>query len=195
MRGGGVTARLRQEGLEVRFERLDVKSDASVRRCRDRLAKNRWPVDVLVNNAGVYTFGEAHRVAPRSALVAFDVNTVGALRCSQAWLPGMKRRGYGRIVNVSSGWGSFAERLEGTSAAYCMSKAAMNALTVRLARAANPPDIKINCVCPGWVRTRMGGAGADLSAEEGVDTVVWLATLPKSGPTGGFYRERKRVAW
>jgi NAD(P)-dependent dehydrogenase (short-subunit alcohol dehydrogenase family) len=96
-------------------------------------------------------------------------------------------------VNVSSGSGSFAEGLEGP-AVYAVSKAALNALTVRLASEARG-DVKVNAVCPGWVRTRMGGSAAPRSVEEGADTIAWLATLPADGPTGGFFRDRQRIRW
>jgi NAD(P)-dependent dehydrogenase (short-subunit alcohol dehydrogenase family) len=97
------------------------------------------------------------------------------------------------VVNVSSGDGSFREGLEGP-AAYSVSKAALNALTVKLATEVRG-DVKVNAVCPGWVRTRMGGAGARRSVEKGAETVVWLATLPAHGPNGGFFRDRKRIPW
>jgi NAD(P)-dependent dehydrogenase (short-subunit alcohol dehydrogenase family) len=97
------------------------------------------------------------------------------------------------VVNVSSGSGSLAEGLEGP-AAYSLSKAALNALTLKLASELRG-DVKVNAVCPGWVRTKMGGPRAGRSVEEGADTVVWLATLPASGPSGGFFRDRKRIPW
>jgi NAD(P)-dependent dehydrogenase (short-subunit alcohol dehydrogenase family) len=105
----------------------------------------------------------------------------------------MIARGYGRIVNLSSGYGSFAEGLEGP-AAYSLSKAALNALTVRLAREARG-DVKVNAACPGWVRTRMGGDTAPRAVEEGANTIVWLATLPADGPSGGFFRDRRAISW
>jgi NAD(P)-dependent dehydrogenase (short-subunit alcohol dehydrogenase family) len=105
----------------------------------------------------------------------------------------MIERGYGRVVNVSSGAGSFAEGLEGPPA-YAVSKAALNALTVRLATETRG-DVKVNAACPGWVRTRMGGSGAPRSVEEGADTIVWLATLGPDGPTGGFFRDRQPIEW
>ena len=79
--------------------------------------------------------------------------------------------------------------------AYNMSKAALNALTVMLAKAARHKNVLINAVCPGWVRTDMGGPSADRSVEEGADSIVWLATLPEGGPTGGFFHDRRRVEW
>ncbi|HKS17112.1 MAG TPA: SDR family NAD(P)-dependent oxidoreductase, partial [Planctomycetota bacterium] len=105
----------------------------------------------------------------------------------------MLKRGYGRVVNVSSGYGSFAEGLNGP-APYSLSKAVLNALTLKLSSDVKG-DVKVNAACPGWVRTRMGGPEADVSAEEGADTTVWLATLPSSGPNGGFFRRRKKIAW
>jgi NAD(P)-dependent dehydrogenase (short-subunit alcohol dehydrogenase family) len=105
----------------------------------------------------------------------------------------MKERGWGRIVNLSSGWGAFAEGLEGPTA-YSVSKAALNALTVSAAQALGT-QVKVNAACPGWVRTRMGGAAAPRSVAEGADTPIWLATLPDDGPTGGFFRDRRRIEW
>lgn len=182
-------------GLDVVFEQLDVSSDDSVAECADRLARARVRVDVLVNNAGAYASRGVLSTPPDVLQEALNVHATGALRTAQAWLPGMRRRKFGRIVNVSSGYGSFAEGLEGP-AAYCLSKAAMNALTVKLAAAVaelGESDIKINAACPGWVRTRMGGPGADLSVAEGADTIVWLATCDAEGPQGGFFRDRKPI--
>lgn len=195
--GAQAARTLENAGLDVAFEHLDVASDDSVAECADRLARARVRVDVLVNNAGAYASRGVLSTPPDVVAEAINVNMTGALRTSQAWLPGMRRRKFGRIVNVSSGYGSFAEGLEGP-AAYCVSKAAMNALTVKLAAAvARLPesDLKINAACPGWVRTRMGGPGADLSPEQGADTIVWLATLDATGPHGGFFRDRQPIDW
>jgi len=193
--GEQAVAELARAGVTgVRFEQMDVSNDASVLDCAQRLAAEGIEVDVLVNNAGVYPAGgllePEGRVAMEQALL---VNFWGAFRSCQEFVPGMVERGYGRVVNVTSGYGSFAEGLEGPPA-YSISKAALNALTVKLAREVTG-DVKVNCVCPGWVRTRMGGTGADLAPEEAVDTIVWLATLPKDGPSGGFFRDRAPVPW
>ena len=96
-------------------------------------------------------------------------------------------------MNVSSGWGSFAEGLSG-SAAYSISKAALNAVTLSLSKGL-AKNVKINSMCPGWVRTRMGGEGAPRTPEEGANTAIWLATLPEDGPSGGFYRDRRLIPW
>jgi NAD(P)-dependent dehydrogenase (short-subunit alcohol dehydrogenase family) len=193
-RAGEEAARaLAPEGLTPRVETLDVSSESSVRDCASRLDRAGVIVDVLVNNAGVYPRGDLLADSPDALAEAMNVNFFGAVRAARAWMPGMLRRGYGRIVNLSSGYGSFAEGLGGPPA-YAVSKAALNALTVRLASAAHG-DVKVNAVCPGWVRTRMGGGAAPRSMREGAEGVVWLATVDAAGPNGGFFRDRRPVPW
>ena len=193
-RGGRAAAALRARGIDVRFEAVDVGDQASVGRCAARLRADGVHVDVLVNNAGVYPTGPALRMTTNTLRATLDTNFFGAVWTCQAFVPAMLRAGYGRIVNVSSGYGAFAEDLEGPAAAYSISKAALNALTLRLAREVRG-DVKVNAACPGWVQTRMGGPGATVSLADGADTIVWLATLGRSGPNGGFFRERKRIPW
>lgn len=148
--------------------------------------------DVLVNNAGVL-----HDAPILSPEARFDevmaVMVRGPYLLMQRAVPGMAARGYGRVVNMSSDWGSFSEGLEGPGA-YGVAKAALNALTLAASREAGP-GVKINAMCPGWVRTRMGGDAAARSPEEGAETALWLATLPEDGPTGGFFRDRAPLGW
>jgi NAD(P)-dependent dehydrogenase (short-subunit alcohol dehydrogenase family) len=117
-------------------------------------------------------------------------------RCSSAsrFVPGMRENGYGRVVNFSSGLGQLSEMGSGTPA-YRISKAALNALTRTLAADLAGANVLVNAVCPGWVRTDMGGPQAPRSVEQGADTAIWLATLPDGGPSGGFFRDRKPIAW
>ncbi len=149
-------------------------------------------VHVLVNNAGVFyqapLFSEDARF-DETVSVMFR----GPYKLMQLALPFMTSEGYGRVVNVSSGWGLFSEGLGGPGA-YGVAKAALNALTFRAASEVGE-GVKINAVCPGWVRTRMGGEHAHFSPEEGADTAVWLATLPTDGPSGKVFRRREEVAW
>lgn len=184
---------LRERGLDVRPEQLDVSDERSVEECAARLARAGVEIDVLVNNAAVLHEGDVLTTSSEHLREAFAVNALGAAWTCRAFAPAMLERGYGRIVNVSSGWGAFSEGLTGP-ASYSITKAALNALTVSLARSLRG-DVKVNSCCPGWVRTRMGGEDADLSPAEGADTIAWLATLPKSGPNGGFFRDRKPIDW
>lgn len=172
---------------------LDVADAGSVAACVTELGRRRIQVDVLVNNAGVYGEGTALTALDEEWSANIEVNLLGPVRLIRAFAPAMVRAGYGRIVNVSSGFGSFSEGLDGP-AAYSVSKAALNALTLNLSKTL-PDGVKVNAVCPGWVRTRMGGEGAERSVEEGAVGAVWLATLPANGPSGGFFRDRERIGW
>jgi NAD(P)-dependent dehydrogenase (short-subunit alcohol dehydrogenase family) len=179
----------------VTFIQLDVADPGSVDRLGDRVAADPGRLDALVNNAGVYgsptgaaeyDLGEAHEV--------LEVNLFGAWRLTQAVLPPLRDSGQGRIVNISSGAGQLAD-MQGGRAAYRVSKAGLNALTRILAAEESGHGILANTMCPGWVRTDMGGPGAPRSVEQGADTAVWLATLPGGGPNGGFFRDRKPIPW
>ena len=150
------------------------------------------PVDVLVNNAGVL-YERPMVENPEDVRRSMQVMVHAPYALIRAVVPGMAGQGYGRIVNLSSGWGSFGEGLGGPGA-YGVAKAALNAMTLALSREISS-DILINACCPGWVRTRMGGPSATRSPEEGAATAIWLATLPEGGPTGGFFRDRKPVPW
>ena len=122
----------------------------------------------------------------------FETNTLGPLMVSQALIPLMQ--GSGRVVNVSSGMGQLAE-MNGGYPGYRLSKAALNALTRILADELEDTSVKVNSVCPGWVKTDMGGPDAPRTPEQGVQTIVWLATLPDDGPTGGFFRDKQPIPW
>ncbi|HLL85624.1 MAG TPA: SDR family NAD(P)-dependent oxidoreductase, partial [Longimicrobium sp.] len=137
----------------------------------------------------------ALEVDPAVVLDTFRTNTVGPLRLLQLVVPAMRAAGYGRIVNVSSGIGAADSAGSGTTLAYALSKLALNALTRAAAAELQATGVLVNAMCPGWVRTRMGGRAAPRSAEQGADTAVWLATLPGDGPTGGFFRDRKPIPW
>jgi len=192
---------LRGEGLDVVACQLDVGSEESCARLAGV-----GPVDVLINNAAVMAESDRNPLAAgllsQSALnvaadvlrVAFETNTLGAYRVIQALAPGMRERGYGRIVNVSSGLGQLNE-MGGGYPAYRVSKAGLNALTRIFAAELRDTGVLVNAVCPGWVKTDMGGPGAQIEPKEGVRTIVWAATLPDSGPTGGFYRDNQPIPW
>jgi NAD(P)-dependent dehydrogenase (short-subunit alcohol dehydrogenase family) len=180
-------------GSKVRPVQLDLSSVETRVRDVAAILKSHPGIGALINNAGVLENGGFLDVSDEKLQHSIAVNFEAPMHLARLFAPGMIARGYGRIVNVSSGWGSFAEGLTGP-AAYSITKAALNAITL-VASQSLPASVKINSCCPGWVRTRMGGAGASRSVEEGADTPVWLATLPESGPTGGFFRSRKKIEW
>ena len=181
----------RTDGVEP--IRLDVTDQATIDAARDRIASDPGRLDSLVNNAGVY--GDPIGAADYDldgAHEVLEVNTFGPWRLIEAFLPLMRESRQPRIVNVSSGAGQLSD-MNGSRAAYRISKAGLNALTRTLA--SDERWVKVNTMCPGWVRTDMGGSAAPRSVEEGADTAVWLATLPDDGPTGGFFRNRKPIPW
>lgn len=185
------------EGPNLNGAVLDISTDASVDGFFERFWADRDRVDILVNNAA-RTFGSLggssiEDVTPGMLLEAVDNNAVGAYRLIRRLLPAMNRNGYGRIVNISTGMAGLSE-MNGGSVAYRVSKTALNAIT-RVAHAEAGPDVKVNSVCPGWVRTDMGGRSAPRSLAQGASGVVWAATLPDDGPSGGFFRDGKPIAW
>ena len=199
--GEEAATQLVAEGLEPVVVQLDVTSDESVRDAVNKVNHLFGRIDILVNNAGILlerssnnTVGSVVDVPIEKVLETFDVNTLGPLRMIQAILPSMLEVGYGRIVNLSSGLGQLSEMGAGHTA-YRLSKAALNALTRTAATDIGLGNIKVNTMCPGWVRTDMGGLDAARTVSEGAETAIWLATLPEDGPTGGYFRDKKPIAW
>lgn len=180
-------------GSNANAVELDLSRPADVAAAVEEIDREHGPIDILVNNAAVMPEGGIPDAAVADFEHAIAVNTSAPYALIHVLGPRMRERGWGRIVNLSSGWGAFAEGLGGP-VAYSVSKAALNAVTVSAA-AELGPAVKVNSVCPGWVRTRMGGPNARRSPEEAADTPVWLATLPDDGPTGGFFRRREAIDW
>ncbi|MFZ3047768.1 MAG: SDR family oxidoreductase [Desulfatirhabdiaceae bacterium] len=196
---------LAAQGLDVQPIHLDVNDSATIISTVMRIQKEYNKLDILVNNAGIdidrrkTTALQVDEITLRQTL---ETNFFGPLRLCQACIPLMQKNDYGRIVNISSTLGSLSDMTdpesiyEGVHApAYRLSKAALNALTALFAKELRGTDILINSACPGWVRTDLGGANAPQSVEEGADTPVWLATLPRGGPSGGFFNSRRPLFW
>ena len=175
---------------------LDVSDDESVGRLSRFLEEEFGHLDVLVNNAAISN-DDGQRAADADlgrVREALEANLFGAWRLCETAVPLMQRGDYGRIVNVSTGLASLEDMGSG-SPGYRVSKTSLNALTRILASELRRSGILVNAVDPGWVQTDMGGSNAPRSVEEGAENIVWAATLPNNGPTGGFFRDRRPVPW
>lgn len=197
--GQAAVADLARQDLDVQFQPLDVTDEQSILDLVSLISQRFGRLDVLVNNAGI--FPDPEPGSPRASVFeanldsirqGLETNTLGALRLCQLLIPLMQ--GHGRVVNVSSGMGQLSD-MNGCCPAYRISKTALNAVTRIFADELQGTDVKVNSVCPGWVRTDMGGAGAPLGVEEGVRGILWAATLPEGGPSGGFFRHGEPIAW
>lgn len=196
-KGVAAARALSKAGGEVGFHPLDVTDPGQIDVLAKWVERELGGADVLVNNAGILIDGRSASVLsvdPEVFHETLETNFFGPLRLSQALVPSMLKRRYGRIVNLSSGLGQLGEMGDGTPS-YRTSKAALNTLTRMLAAATRGQGVLVNSMCPGWVRTDMGGPSASRSVEQGADTATWLATLPDDGPAGGFFRDRKPIAW
>ena len=196
-KGRTAAKKLAADGADVEFRSLDVTRERSVKALAEFVEKSHGRCDVLVNNAGILADPRGSRFLDSKVETyreTLDTNLFGALMMAQALAPLMLRNRYGRIVNVSSGMGQLSDMGVG-SPAYRISKTALNALTRILAASLGDSGILVNSMCPGWVKTDMGGPTAPRTVEQGADTAVWLATLPDGGPTGGFFRDRKPIPW
>lgn len=183
---------------DVHALQLDVTDESSRTGFANDVNAAYGRCDVLVNNAGIMESWDGGSRFLDMPLEAFErtlsTNVHGPVRMSQLLVPLMVAQSYGRVVNVSSGMGQLSEMGSGY-AAYRISKTALNSLTVLLAKELKGTGVTVNAVCPGWVRTDMGGPNAGRSVEQGADTIVWLATHPDGGPTGSFFRDRAPIAW
>ena len=194
-KGERAVAGLAPRGRVVQPYQLDVTDSESIERARARVAADFGRLDVLVNNAAILydTWQRALDADLAQVREALETNLFGAWNMVRAFLPLLRQSRHARVVNVSSEAGSLAGMGGGTPA-YSLSKVALNALTRMLAAELREDGILVNAVCPGWVATDMGGAGGRPVAA-GAASVVWAATLPDGGPTGGFFRDGRLLQW
>jgi len=194
--GKQAAAKLGADKKNIVYHKLDVTDSKDIETLRDWIPKMYGRVDILINNAGVYLDEgtSVFNVDEKIVKETLDVNFYGAFNICRALVPIMRQNGYGRIVNISSGYGAMSE-MAGYHAAYRISKAALNALTLIMADELRDGDIKVNAVCPGWVNTDMGGRMAPVSAEKAAKDIVYVALMDEEGPTGSFFRHKKPIEW
>lgn len=189
---------LKKQDLDVLYHQLDVTDDLSIERLARYLEDEVGKLDILANNAGINVDNNKNTLDVEMETVrrTMETNFYGPFKVSQALLPLLLKSDDGRIINVSSGLGALSSSIEEHHPfpAYSISKTALNALTVNMAADLRNTNVKVNSVCPGWVRTDLGGPYAHKSPREGADTAVWLATAP-SIPSGKFFRERQEIEW
>ncbi len=199
--GADAFKRLQAENLTAELRKLDVTASEDALALARHIREKHGRVDVLVNNAGILTESAREPVAgssdpltvsPLTLMQHFNTNTLGAVRLIQALAPLFGEGA--RIINVSSGMGALAD-MGGGHLGYRLSKTALNAVTRIFANELAPRHIGVNSVCPGWVRTAMGGLSATRSVEQGVETIVWLATAPEATESGFFWRDRRKIPW
>ena len=191
---------LRQRGFSAEAVQLDVTSQADIDVLAAKIEADSGSLEVLINNAGILIDGAGDasssilEARAEVVLQSFQVNTLGPVMLINTLLPALKKATQARIVNISSGMGQLSD-MGGHHPGYRISKTALNAVTCIYAAELGTGCIAINSVCPGWVRTDMGGANADRSLEQGIDTAIWLATSADISNTGGFYRDRQLIDW
>jgi NAD(P)-dependent dehydrogenase (short-subunit alcohol dehydrogenase family) len=176
--------------------KLDVTDDDSIRKAAQTLEKEIKHLDVLVNNAGVYPDTEVDILTVSRDVLALAANTnaFGAIAVTQAFLPLLHKAPTACVINISSGSGAL-DAISGNTPSYSLSKLALNGATIMLADALKPKGIAVYAMCPGWVRTDMGGADALRSPEQGADTAIWLATEASPELSGRFFRDRRAISY
>jgi len=195
--GEKTVAALKKSGGEASFLHLDVADEASINLAAQILKDTLPRLDVLINNAAILLDESTPLLdlAGETLMLTLRTNTLGPLRIAQTCMPLLRLSKAPRIVNVSSGAGSLT-LMNHWAPAYSISKTALNAVTRQLASVLSGKGVAVNSVCPGWVRTRMGGKSAPKSIEQGAETIVWLASDAPQSFTGKFFGDGKReIAW
>jgi NAD(P)-dependent dehydrogenase (short-subunit alcohol dehydrogenase family) len=181
---------------DVHFLQMDVSDDASIQKAAKTYTELTGLLDVLINNAGIYPDKNLDilTISREQLVETFQTNTFGAVKVTQAFLPFLKKSRAPRIINISSGYGEI-DGLSYKVPSYCLSKLALNGASIMLDQALRAEGIAVFAMCPGWVRTDMGGPNASRSVEEGADTAVWLATDAPQTLSGKSFRDRGVIGW
>ncbi len=190
-----ICQKLKEKSFSVEYFHADMENKEDLYKLIDYINKSHQRIDVLINNAGIYIEEKNFLDLNESIFEkTFHTNTFAPYILIKGILPLMIQNNFGRIVNVSSGLGSFDDA-SSFCLSYSVSKGALNILTNIFSKEVRNKNIKINSVCPGWVKTDMGGMNAPRSIEQGIAGIIWAATLDSNGPSGGFFRDQKPLNW
>lgn len=194
-RGQAAQRTLEREEINCTFVLMDVEQEASIQQAFQQIQSNTSHLNVLINNAAVLLDGNSSLMSIPTQEIeqTFQINIVGPILTTRIFMPLLKKGS--RIVNVSSGAGAITEGVSGYAPIYSISKTALNAVTLQFAHVLKGRGIPVNALCPGWVRTDMGGSNATRSVEKGAETPVWLATEAPLSLTGKFFRDKQEIAW
>jgi len=205
-RGRAAVEKLKAQGADARFVKLDVTDQTTIMDAADRIEKDFGRLDILVNNAGVSgtsDFSEKPSAADLAKVrEVYETNLFGPIAMTQAMLPLLRKSKHGRIVNVSSGLGSLTRASQpGSPVAQMMilgyntSKTALNSMTVQFANELKDTSIKVNAICPGYCATDLNGHSGPRTAAQGAVAAVQYATIGDDGPTGGYFDEQGPMPW
>ena len=186
---------VKESGYPMDIQALDVNDSSSIELLKKHVEDRYERVDVLINNAGIISAStEVINSEESDYKSVFNTNFFGPWKMMQSFHPLLVKSEEGRIINMSSGMGAHSELKRGGYAGYRLSKTALNGLTIQASNELQSDGIKVNAMCPGWVKTDMGGAGADREVGKGAETAVWLATEVDI-PSGSFFRDKKEIPW
>jgi NAD(P)-dependent dehydrogenase (short-subunit alcohol dehydrogenase family) len=202
-RGRAAAAKLKAEGAEARFVKLDVTDHETIRRAAEWIEKEFGRLDILINNAGIAEWGfTPSNVDLAKVREVYETNFFGPVALIQDMLPLLRKSKHGRVVNVSSSLGSltlssdlnspFADFL---ALGYNTSKSALNSMTIQFAKELKDTPIKVNAICPGYCATDINGNSGPRSAAQGAAAAIQYATIGADGPTGGYFNDEGRVPW
>jgi NAD(P)-dependent dehydrogenase (short-subunit alcohol dehydrogenase family) len=202
-RGQEAVAKLKAEGADARFVKLDVTDQGTIHGAAEWIEKEFGRLDILINNAGIAEWGfRPSNVDMAKVREVYDTNFFGPVALIQGMLPLLRKSKHGRVVNVSSSLGSltlssdlnspFADFL---ALGYNTSKSALNSMTIQFAKELKDTPIKVNAICPGYCATDINGNSGPRSAAQGAVAAIQYATIGDDGPTGGYFNDEGRVPW
>ncbi len=202
-RGEEAAQKLKAEGVDARFVKLDVTDHGTIKRAADWIDKEFGRLDILINNAGIGEWNmKPSEIDLAKVREVYETNFFGPVALTQAMVPLLKKSKHGRVVNVSSTLGSLTLNTKPDSPiadfmalGYCTSKSALNSMTIQFAKELKETPVKVNAICPGYCATDLNNHSGPRTASQGAVAAIQYATLGPDGPTGGYFNEDGRLPW